>query len=197
MFIVSQILIFIGYVFIGATYYKKKRARLLLFAIISNLIMGIGFCFLSAWVGVGMCAIGICRDTAFFFIDRKRKDPKKITVLDTLLLIGFIAVSVIVTVFTESGIFTWFAMVSTVTHTFALWQRHVFIYRLLGLIVGISWLLYCIYEENVVGVIFEILFFIATVVGIVVYIVQHKKKSEITQAISNNKNPCGNLPPSL
>lgn len=177
-YIVSQILMLIGYVFIGLSYIEKKRSRLLVLLICSSIAMGIGFGFLSAWTGFGVCMVGIVRDSVNYLVDKKRTDPKKITGPDYFLLVLWLVAYVVIALLTETGIYTWFAMISMVIYAVSVWQRNVFIYRVLGIFVAIFWMLYCVYEQNLVGVIFETCLFIASIIGIFLYIKNNKKAAE-------------------
>jgi hypothetical protein len=176
-YIVSQVFVILAYCCLGFTYLIKKRSAVLVVVMTSNFTMGVGFSLLSAWVGVGMCAVAITRDTVSSIINRKRSemDKNKITGTDWVLLCVWVTALSVITVLTENGFLTWFALFATLTFTISIWQKNVFVYKFLGIFVGIFWIIYNISIENFFGVILEGVLFVAVIIGLILYIVKNKK----------------------
>lgn len=184
-YIISQILVIFAFGCLGATYFYKKRAVVLMLVITCNILLGIAYSLLSAWVGLGICALGLCRDTTSYFINAKRKpqDKNKITKLDCGLLALWTAVALTITIFTHDGFLTWFAFFATVVFMVSIWQKNVLIYRFLGILHGACWIVYNTVIQNLMGVILESCVLVAVIVGLVLYwrkLKLTKRKTDVT-----------------
>ncbi|MDR1917525.1 MAG: YgjV family protein [Christensenellaceae bacterium] len=178
VYIISQVFVILSYGFLVATYFVKKRSPQLLITISANAAMVVGYLLLSAWVGMGMASVAICRDITSEVLHKKRneQDKNKITKLDWFLLPFWLTVLTIITIFTENGILTWFALFATATFTISIWQKNKIVYNALGILVGIFWVIYNFNAENLFGVILESALFVAVIIGLIVSIKQRKIK---------------------
>lgn len=176
IYVISQVFVALAYVCLFATYQIKGRSKLLGTTITSNIFMGIGFILLNAWVGLAMCSVAICRDIVSEVLNRKRseKDSLKITKLDWWLLALWVVTLITLTVITESGWVTWFALFATLTFTVSIWQKNVIIYKILGIFVGIFWIIYNIGAENVFGITLEGVLLVGVIIGLVRFMLKEK-----------------------
>jgi hypothetical protein len=174
----SQIFVALAYICLFATYQIKSRSKLLGTTIISNILMGIGFILLGAWVGLAMCCVAICRDIVSETLNRKRNEETrtKNTKLDWLLLAIWVTALVSLTVATESGWITWFALFATLTFTVSIWQKNALIYRILGIFVGVFWIIYNVGAENFFGITLEAVLLVGVVIGLLRFILKRKKR---------------------
>lgn len=172
LYIISQVLMILAHFFFAWTYFTNKRPVMLVSNMLGNLIQGIGYGFLIAWVGLAMCAVALARDGANYLINAKRKteDKKRITVLDSLLLVLWTVLVVVITFFSAEGFLPWFACVGTIIFTFAIWQKNVLVYKTLGIFVYGFWMIYNIYIANLAGTVLKAALTVVAIVGLVLYI---------------------------
>jgi hypothetical protein len=177
IYIASQVFVVLGFVCIFATYQIKSRSKLLATSIASSLLMGVSFILLNAWVGLAMCCVAICRDVVSEIFNRQRSEATrtKNTGLDWLLLIIWTTALISLTVITENGWVTWFALFGTLTFTVSIWQKNALLYRLLGIFVGIFWIIYYTGIESLFGIILEAILLVGVIIGLVRFIVKARK----------------------
>jgi len=170
-YIISQIFVIIAYCGFSFTYLIKRRVTMLGVVIASNTMMVLGFVLLSAWVGVGTGIVAICRDVVSLFMNAKRKpeDRGKTTKLDRGLIVLWITAALIITLFAHQGFLTWFAFFATAVFMISIWQKNVFVYRLLGVLVGVFWITYNVVVDSLFGVILESALSVFVIVGVVMY----------------------------
>jgi len=177
-YIISQILVILAYGAIAVTYLVKKRGIILLLVISYSVLTGVGFILLDAWAGVGVSAVAIFRDSVSFFINKKRKpeNKNKTTNWDWVLLTLWLSIFTVITIFTQNGILSWFALLGAFVFTISVWQKNVLAYKILGIFVGIFWTIYNFYVHNLFGVLLEIVLLAAVTVGLILYIKNMKSK---------------------
>lgn len=178
IYIISQVFVALAYICLFATYQIKNRSKLLGTTIASNFLMGIGFILLNAWVGLAMCCVAICRDIVSEILNRKRSEETstKNTGLDWLLLVLWATILITLTILTESGWLTWFALFATLTFTVSIWQKNILIYKVLGIFVGLFWIIYNIGAKNFFGITLESVLLIGVIVGLIRFIKKSKKE---------------------
>lgn len=190
-YIISQVFIILSFVLFTLTYFMKKRNIILLSCILGNLLMGIGYSLLYAWVGVCMCIVAIFRDSVSAAINKKRspEDKNKITKLDWILLAVWVVALVVPTVLTEEGFLTWFALFGTMAFTVSVWQKNILVYKILGVASAICWVVYNIAVKNFFGLILEACLLVGVIIGLVLYLTKSKKKvplpEDTSKAIAN------------
>ncbi|MDR1361538.1 MAG: YgjV family protein [Rickettsiales bacterium] len=191
-YITSQVFVSLAYLLLAFSYFIHTRPRLLGTAITSNLFMGIGFLLLNAWVGLGMCVVAICRDIVSEIIWYKRKpaDKEKITRSDFWLLGLWVSLFSAITFLTMDGFPTLFAYFATMCFTISIWQKNGLIYRLLGVPVGVFWIIYNIVVSSFMGLILESGLLIFVIAGLAVYI---KKNYFATTTIAGRKTVSPNI----
>jgi len=171
----------LSYICGAATYFIRRRPLLLVATITSNILGGIiAFSLLGEWSGLGVCAVAIVRDTVSYFVNQKRKEEEKnkITKLDCLWLAVWISALIVITVFTQNGILSWFYCFGSLVFTISIWQKNLLVYKLLGLIVGVFWIIYFVYvtPPNFFGIILESVLRLAVIAGLIIYFVNAKKE---------------------
>ena len=128
-------------------------------------------------VAVAMCIIAIMRDITSSIIDKNRspEDKKIITKMDWYLLALWVGLLTIATALTATGFATLFAYFATLTFTISIWQKNGFIYRLLGIFVGVFWIIYNIVVESFMGMTLESALLLFVIIGFASYIKSNKK----------------------
>ena len=177
-YIISQVFVILAYVCLFVTYQIRGRRLMLGMTISANTLMGIGFALLGAWVGLAMCCVAICRDMVSESLYRRRKETERLktTKLDWWLLALWIIALVALTVLTEEGWITWFAMFATMAFTVSIWQKNILVYKVLGIFVSVFWLIYNLGVENLFGIILELVLLIGVMIGLTRFVLDQKKK---------------------
>lgn len=176
-YILSQVFVTIYYVFVIATYQEKKRERILSMNMISLVAMGVSYFFLSAYSGISMIIIGMIRNIMFFF-DEKYKKTDKISTWNIIELIILFALSIIFSMITYDGPLSMMPVISTLLYTFSIWQQDTQVYKILGVPIGLTEIIYNVYIKSIIGVIFEGLTFLSAIIGYIREIYDNKEKGK-------------------
>lgn len=176
-YIISQIFIVLCFAMIGVSYLAKNRKLVLFYSLISVLFNAMSYFCLSAWTGFAMIAVALLRNLLFMFENRitnkKLWTETKIKLFKIISLVFLVSISIVFAIVTFDTIFSLFAVFSTITYTYALWQDNVNTYKKLGMVAEISGLIYYAFIKSLFGVILE---FIVIVVSIV-YLLKINKKT--------------------
>lgn len=164
-YILSQVFTIITYVLLGLTYYAKDRNKVLILSFISVIANGLAYVFLNAWTGVAMCVVALIRNTIFLVDEKKNGKSETITKKDIVILIILYSISIISAVFTYDGFLSLLSVFATMLYTFSVWQKKTNIYKLLGIPIGILWILYNIYIISIFGIILETALLICSITG--------------------------------
>ena len=143
--------------------------------LIANFVAHIGqtiaMAMLNGYTGAAMSIIMIFRDLTLIIQEAKKAKGKEINKkIDILILIITILLIVILTIFTYNGPLSLLSVIATLVTTFALWQKDVKAYKLLGIIASILWLAYNIFIFSIMGIILESILLICSIIG---YFKQH------------------------
>ena len=148
IYVIAQIIVIIGYIFLAMTYFLKDRKNIILANFLSLLAAGISFLLLSAYTGLSMVLVAIIRNIIFLFEDKENK--RNIVVLIVLLFI-----STCFAYFTYNGFLSLLAVFATMLYTYALWQKNPKLYKILGIPVSLLGIFYNIYILSIFGTILE------------------------------------------
>lgn len=157
-YIISQIFVIIQYLFFVLTYHTKTKKQILIFNTIACASSALSFMFLSAYSGSVMSLLAVLRNYLFYKQDEKKDINNLIIVLVILTLLSII---------TYDGILSLMPSIGTLLYTISVWQSNRKIYRIFGIPIEISWLIYHIYVFSIFGIILETILFIAVVIGII------------------------------
>ena len=169
-YILSQIFTIINYALLAATYYAKNRKSILIMNVLSITSVGIAYIFLGAYTGLAMCIISLIRN--FIFLIDEKKNGKKDTIdkRDIIILVGLYAISIVSAIFTYDGFLSLWSVFATMLYTYSVWQKKTNVYKLLGIPVGILWILYNVYIQSIFGIILETILLICSATGYVLEI---------------------------
>ena len=182
-YILSQIFTIIMYVLLGLTYYAKDRKKVLVLSFLSLIANGIAYIFLSAWTGFAMCVVALLRNIIFLIDEKKNGKREIINKTDIIILIILYVISIISAVFTYDGFLSLLSVFATALYTFSVWQKRTNIYKLLGIPIGILWILYNIYIMSIFGIILETILLICSITG---YILETKSKRKARENIDKS-----------
>lgn len=172
-YILSQIFTIIMYVLLALTYYAKDRKKVLTLSFLSLIANGVAYIFLSAWTGFAMCVVALIRNIIFLLDEKKNGKREKINKMDIIVLIILYIISIISAIFTYEGFFSLLSVFATMLYTFSVCQKKTNIYKLLGIPIGILWVLYNIYIFSIFGIVLESILLICSITG---YLLEIKRK---------------------
>ena len=172
-YVLSQILTIIMYILLALTYQIKKRNRILVLSISSQVLQAIAYLLLNAYTAFAMCIVAIIRDTTSIIDEKKNGKNDKITKKNIIFLVILFILIIILTVFTLDGWYSLLATISTIIFTYSIWQKNVKVYKILGIPVGILWVVYNFIYKSIFGVILEGFLLLATIRGV---IMMYRKK---------------------
>lgn len=174
-YILSQVFTIINYALLGVTYYAKDRKKILIISFLSIIATAISYILLDAWTGVAMCVVALIRNIIFYIDEKKNGKRETINKKDIVILIILYSVTIISTVFTYDGFLSLLSVFATSTYTFSVWQKKTKVYKLLGIPVGILWILYNIYVKSIFGIILEAILLVCSISG---YLLERKKQKD-------------------
>lgn len=172
-YILSQIFTIITYILLGVTYYAKDRNKVLVLSFLSLIANGIAYIFLNAWTGLAMCIVALIRNIIFLVDEKKNGVKDKNNKTDIIILVILYIILIISTIFTYEGALSLLSVFATALYTFSVWQKKTNIYKLLGIPIGVLWILYNIYIMSVFGIILETILLICSLTG---FLLDIKKK---------------------
>jgi len=166
-YVLSQIFIIINYVLLMATYQVKSRKTILLFNFGAIIATGISYIFLSAWSGLAMVIVAIIRNIIFMLDEKKNGRSEQITRKDIVILMVLYVISIISAIYTYEGFLSLMSVFATMLYTYSVWQKKTSVYKILGVPVGIIWIIYNVYIASIFGIILEIVLLISAIIGII------------------------------
>lgn len=171
IYIISQVITILYFAVLSLSYLLKDRNKILIANFAAHIGQTVAMAMLNGYTGAAMSLIMILRDLTLIIQEAKKSKGKDINKkIDILILIITILLIVVLTIFTYNGPLSLLSVVATLITTFALWQKDVKAYKLLGIIAGILWLAYNIFIISIMGIILESILLICSIVG---YFKQH------------------------
>lgn len=165
-YILSQLFAIIYYIIFCITYYMKNKKNILVLGVVSIFIHSISYALLGGWSAVAMGIVAVLRNIIFIFEEKKEK--KSNGILYTLFFITTFS-----GILTYHSIFSILPIIATLLYTYSIWQSNTKIYKLLGIITGILFVIYNIYIKSIFGIIAE---FILTICSLHGYIIDLKNR---------------------
>lgn len=173
-YILSQVFTIITYGLLALTYYAKDRKKVLIISFLSIIANGMAYIFLNAWTGLAMCVVALIRNIIFLIDEKKNGKSETINKKDIIILIILYAISIISAIFTYAGFLSLLSVFATALYTFSVWQKKTNMYKLLGIPIGILWILYNIYIMSMFGIILETILLICSITG---YLLERRKQN--------------------
>jgi len=143
------------------------------FALVANMVT---YILLGAWSGLAMCVVALIRNLIFIFDEKKNGKRDKINKTDIIILVVLYAISIISAIFTYDGFLSLFSVFATMLYTYSVWQKKTNIYKLLGIPMGILWVIYNTYIMSIFGIILEGILLICSITGYISEIKKTKTK---------------------
>lgn len=168
IYIISQIITIIYYGLLSFSYLLKDRKKILIANFIAHIGQTIAMALLNGYTGAAMSLIMMMRDLTLVFEENNKKKGKEINKnVDLIILIITFVLIIILTIFTYNGLLSLLSVIATLVTTFALWQKDVKRYKLLGIIAGLLWLLYNFVIFSIMGIILETILVVCSVIGFI------------------------------
>lgn len=174
IYIISQVITVIYYAILSLSYLLKDRNQILRANFLAHIGQASAMAMLNGYTGAAMSVIMMLRDLTLLIQENKKSKGKEINKkVDLIILIITVILIIGLTIFTYNGPLSLLSVIATLVTTYALWQKNVKTYKILGLIAGILWLAYNIFIMSIMGIILETILVICSIIG---YIKDIKKE---------------------
>ena len=160
---------FLALLFVILSFQKNKRATILVYLIIAQILFTLHFSLLHAWIGASMNALAAIR--TFIFYQKEKIDILK----NPIWLYIFIFLTWSMTIVFWNNIFTIFPVLAMTFDIIATWNVNTKKIRLLMLLPRPLWLIYNLVVGSVAGIIAEIVILISLLIGIFRFDIKLKK----------------------
>jgi len=167
IYVLSQVFVIINAALLMATYQLKTRKSILTVSFMALLANGLAYVLLSAWSGLAMVFVAMIRNIIFMIDEKKNGKSDKITKKDIVILAVLYAISIISAIYTYEGFLSLMSVFATMLYTYSVWQKKTSVYKILGIIIEVIWIIYNIYILSIFGIIVEIFLLISAVIGII------------------------------
>lgn len=166
IYIISQIITVAYFAILSFSYLLKDRKQILGANFLAHIGQASAMAMLNGYTGSAMSIIMMLRDLTLLIQENKKSKGKEINKkVDFIILIITVILIIGLTIFTYNGPLSLLSVVATLVTTYALWQKNVKIYKILGLIAGILWLAYNIFIMSIMGIILETILVICSIIG--------------------------------
>lgn len=177
IYIISQVITILYYAILSSSYLLKNRTKILTANFVAHIGQTTAMAMLNGYTGAAMSVIMMVRDLILLIQEIKKSKGKEINKkIDFIILTITVILIVALTIFTYNGPLSLLSVIATLVTTFALWQKDVKTYKILGLIAGILWLAYNIVIMSIMGMILELILVICSIVGYIKDIKKEKMK---------------------
>lgn len=166
IYIISQIITVMYYAILSLSYLLKDRKKILIANFVAHIGQTTAMAMLNGYTGAAMSIIMMLRDLTLLIQEMQKSKGKKINnKIDFAILIITVVLMIVLTIYTYNGPLSLLSVIATLVTTFALWQKDVKRYKLLGLVAGILWLAYNIFIMSIMGILLELILLICSVIG--------------------------------
>lgn len=166
-YIFSQIFFLINYILLMTTYQIKNRNLIVFFNLCGCISMMIAYILLEAYAGLAMVFVSIARNI-IFMIDEKINGRNDITTKKDFIIMGILILACILCAIpTYESVWSLAAIIATIAYTISATQKNIKVYRWMGIISGLSWIVYNVYIKSIIGIIFEIVLLMAVIIGLI------------------------------
>lgn len=165
--LISEILGFVGVGLNAAVYQQKKRERLLIFKLISDVVWMLHYGLMGNFSGAAVATIGIARESTFLVVDKRGIDRRPFL----LVFLGCACFSVWLT---WGGWFSVLPATASFLSVLSFWQQKPRASRLLALPISACMLTYSITVGSYAGIANEVFTVSSTIIGIIRHDIRKK-----------------------
>ncbi len=159
MFILIQIIGGLGYLLLALSYYKKDKKNILLLQILSYVMFVIHYYLLGGITGSICNLLGLVGFLIIYFFENK---TKKLPILIIPIVLGIIIISL----FTFKDLYSIFPIFASISVLISFLEKDTHVIRLIGVFSAICWLVYAVYCNSYVAIIFEVLLLLSTFISV-------------------------------
>ena len=172
-YILSQIFLCLGLASLGVSFYLKNYKYRTICNIVAAFLMGVGYFCLGAYTAIGLNILGLIAYIFFYIFKSKNKENPLYFIIILWLI------TIINGIFTFSGCISLLPTIASLLFYFSIWQKNTFIYRLLGVVATIFYVLYNIMYKSWFGALAQSVLLIISIIGLILYIKEISKKKNI------------------
>ena len=161
-------------------YQQKKGKKLLRWKLVSDFVWLVQYLLLGKFTGAGSCAVGVVRESVFLNQHRKWAASK-------LWLLVFVALSVVLSIYTWGNIYSILPMTASVIAVFSFWRANPTLTKILAYPICFCMLTYDIWGAGSIswmGIVNETLTLVSTTVSLIS--VLRKRRTEIAEPTTEN-----------
>ena len=145
--------------------YILSQINILIFNFVSLIASAFSYIFLSAYSGLAMTIVATIRNIIFIIDEKRNGKSENNNTKDYIILAILYLISVISGILTYNGILSMMSVIATMLYTYSVWQKNTKIYKILGIPVGIIWIIYNIYIFSIFGIILETILAVSAIIG--------------------------------
>lgn len=179
LYIFSQIFLCLGLGALGVSFYLKNYKFRTVCNIVAAIFMGSGYFCLGAYTAVGLNVLGLIAYICFYIFKTKNKENP------LYFIIILWVITVINGIFTFSGWVSLLPTIASVLFYFSVWQKNTLVYRVLGVITTIFYVLYNVMYKSWFGAIAQSVLLMLSIIGLIMYIVEVAKRAKSNQFKQN------------
>ena len=112
-----------------------------------------------------MTIVATIRNIIFIIDEKRNGKSENNNTKDYIILAILYLISVISGILTYNGILSMMSVIATMLYTYSVWQKNTKIYKILGIPVGIIWIIYNIYIFSIFGIILETILAVSAIIG--------------------------------
>ena len=161
MFILIQIIGGIGYFLLSVSYYRKNKKDILFIQILSYMMFVIHYYLLGGITGSICNLLGLIGFLVIYFFEKNHKNKLPLFISPVVLAI------LIISLLTFKNIYSIFPIFASISVLISFLEKDVHIIRLIGVFSAICWLVYAIYCDSYVAIVFEVLLLLSTFVSVI------------------------------
>jgi len=147
-YIFSQIFVLVATILACINYTIKNKKVILILNITATICFAIQYALLTAWTAFCINIIGTGRTIWFYINEKNNKIHDKFSLI-TVILLGIIAGGL-----TYENMFSLLPILANTIFTIGIWQSNIGIYRCSAVITDTSFLIYSIYKQSLLCIIF-------------------------------------------
>ena len=175
-YIISQIFIIISYIILASTYHRKDRKSILILNFLGQVSFVIAYIALGAWTGLSMTVVSMLRNIIFIIDENKNGQRNNMNKIDVVVLIVMWMISIISAIFTYQGFFSLLPVLATMIYTYAVCQKNIKTYKLLGIVTELLWTGYNLYIKSIFGILLETIMLTSCITGYLAEVKASKNK---------------------
>lgn len=179
LYIWSQVFVFFAYAFLVVSYAIKNRKIILYILCVSTVFFAVSYVFLSAWTAVGTNCISLVRNILFLItIKSYNKNKENAKRFDNIILGVTLTSLLIISIIFYDGPLSILSSFASTLSSIAAWQKNNLVYKILGIVCNICWIIYNLSVGSIVGAILEGALMISVIIFTIIYIVKNKKNNQ-------------------